>query len=117
MFTVEERDRARARVLELAEGDPRVVAGAEVGSAAAGGADRGSALALTSGMGAAGPAEVADSLGAAVEAELRGIPLFDLWTGSALYRVFLLPGCLQVDLSFAPSAEWGARGPRFRLLF
>jgi hypothetical protein len=29
----------------------------------------------------------------------------------------LLPGALQVDLSFGPAAEFGARGPRFRLLF
>ena len=31
--------------------------------------------------------------------------------------MFLLPGCLQVDLSFTPASEFGARGPRFRLLF
>jgi hypothetical protein len=34
-----------------------------------------------------------------------------------LYRVFLLPGCLQFDLSFTPAAEFGAAGPKFRLLF
>lgn len=32
-------------------------------------------------------------------------------------RVFLLPGCLQFDLSFTPAAEFGPRGPKFRLLF
>ena len=31
--------------------------------------------------------------------------------------MFLLPGCLQVDLSFTPASAFGARGPRFRLLF
>ena len=31
--------------------------------------------------------------------------------------MFLLPGCLQFDLSFTPAAQFGARGPRFRLLF
>ncbi len=31
--------------------------------------------------------------------------------------MLLLPGCLQVDLSFAPASEWGARGPGFQLLF
>ena len=31
--------------------------------------------------------------------------------------MLLLPGCLQVDLSFAPAPEWGARGPGFQLLF
>jgi hypothetical protein len=34
MFTVEERNRVRERVLELAAADPRVVAGAAVGGAA-----------------------------------------------------------------------------------
>src|SRR5262249_52156225 len=29
----------------------------------------------------------------------------------------LLPGLLQFDLSLGPQAEFGARGPRFRLLF
>lgn len=32
-------------------------------------------------------------------------------------RVFLLRGCLQVDLSFTPASEFWARGPNFRLLF
>jgi hypothetical protein len=31
--------------------------------------------------------------------------------------VFLFPGCLQVDLSFAPASQFGARGPKFTLLF
>jgi hypothetical protein len=41
----------------------------------------------------------------------------DLVSAGATYRVFLLPGTLQVDLSFAPSAAFGARAPTFRLLF
>jgi hypothetical protein len=31
--------------------------------------------------------------------------------------VFLLPGCLQFDLSFTPATEFGASGPKFRMLF
>ena len=34
-----------------------------------------------------------------------------------MYRVFLLPGCLQFDLSFSPAAQFGAFGPSFHLLF
>jgi hypothetical protein len=34
-----------------------------------------------------------------------------------LYRVFLLGNGLQVDLAFAPQADFGARAPTFRLLF
>jgi hypothetical protein len=49
--------------------------------------------------------------------EFDAAPLFDLPSGGALYRVFLLPGCLQVDVSFAPASQFGAMGPQFRLLF
>jgi hypothetical protein len=50
MFTVEERDRMREHMLELARGDARVVAEAEVGSLALGGGDRWSDLDLTFGI-------------------------------------------------------------------
>lgn len=42
---------------------------------------------------------------------------FDVLSGGWVYRVFLLPSALQVDLAFAPAAEFGARAPTFRLLF
>ena len=41
----------------------------------------------------------------------------DWWIGSALYRIFLLPNVLQIDLSFWPSGDFAASGPAFRLLF
>ena len=50
MFTVEERERAQERILELAQADPRIVAGAAVGSLATGGGDRWSDLDLTFGV-------------------------------------------------------------------
>jgi len=49
--------------------------------------------------------------------DLDAVVLFDLPSGHSIYRVFLLPRCLQVDLSFTPAAWFGPRGPRFRLLF
>ena len=49
--------------------------------------------------------------------EFDAVQLFDLPSGPIIYRVFLLPGCLQFDLSFVPAAEFGAGGPKFRLLF
>jgi hypothetical protein len=93
------------------------VAAAAIGSSAAGG-DRWSDLDLTFGIAGETPvdavltdwtASLVDDLGAAV--------LFDLPAGPTIYRVFLLPGALQVDLSFTPEAEFAARGPRFHLLF
>jgi hypothetical protein len=116
VFAVEFRDRVRDRVLELARDDARVVAGAAVGSAATGGGDRWSDLDLTFGV-SAPVMEVLDDWSEIVGSEFGGVQLFDLWRESALYRVFILPGCLQVDLSCAPAAEFGARGPGFELLF
>jgi hypothetical protein len=43
--------------------------------------------------------------------------VFDLPSGTTTYRVFLLPGCLQLDLSFAQASAFGAGGPNFELLF
>jgi hypothetical protein len=102
----------------MAAADSRVVAAALVGGLADGDGDRWSDLDLTFAVADAVPVsdvlgdwsrELADEFGAA--------HLFDLPAGGAIYRVFLLPGCLQVDLSFAPASEFGARGPRFTLLF
>ncbi len=45
------------------------------------------------------------------------VHLFDLPFLSSVYRVLLLPGGLQVDVSFTPGAEFGALGPDFALLF
>ncbi len=117
MFSVEERDRVRGGLLERAGADARIVAAAEVGGLAGGG-DRYSDLDLTFGV-----ADGSD-LGAVLAdwtrelaAELEAAHLFDLHAGPSVYRVFLLPGCLQVDLSFTPAGEFGALGPRFRLLW
>jgi hypothetical protein len=118
VFSVTDRDRVRDRVLEMAAGDPRVVAAAVVGGLADGDGDRWSDLDLTFAVADAVP--VGDVLGdwtRDFSAEFDAVHLFDLPAAGAIYRVFLLPGCLQVDLSFAPAAEFGARGPRFRLLF
>jgi hypothetical protein len=117
-FSVEERERVRDRVLELASSDARVVAGAIVGSLADGGGDRWSDLDLT--FAVADDVPVADVLSdwtRRVVDELDAVQLFDLPRGASIYRVFLLPGCLQFDLSFTPASAFGAAGPRFRLLF
>ncbi|MGC2034916.1 MAG: nucleotidyltransferase domain-containing protein [Thermoplasmata archaeon] len=52
-----------------------------------------------------------------LDRELGAVHLFDVAYLTTLYRMFLLPGNLQVDLSFTPSSDFGALGPRFRLLF
>jgi hypothetical protein len=119
VFTVEQRDALRERVLRMAEEDERIVAGAAVGSLAVeGGGDRWSDVDLT--LAVADRAPVHEVLGDATHiltGELGAVPLVDLERGPTTYRVFLLPDTLQLDLSMTPSMHFRPMGPRFRLLF
>ena len=118
MFTVEQRAALRERILWLAEDDERVVAGAAVGSLAVGTGDRFSDVDLTFGIADPTPvAEVRDDWTRVLIEELDAIHLADLERGPTSYRVFLLPGALQLDLSMTPAAQFRPAGPRFRLLF
>lgn len=118
MFSPADRERTRDFILDLAESDERVVAGAVVGSLAHSDGDRWSDLDLTFAVADHVPlAEVLEDWTRQVAGQLDAVHLFDLPSGPSIYRVFLLPGCLQFDLSFTPRAEFGARGPEFRLLF
>jgi hypothetical protein len=118
MFSIQDRNLLRDHILQLATSDPRVVAGAVVGSLALSDGDRWSDLDLSF--------AVADnfSISAVLEdwtrkiiKEFNAVPLFDLPSGASIYRVFVLPGCLQFDLSFTPASKFGATGPKFKLLF
>ncbi len=118
MFTIEERNRVRDRLVEIGRVDRRLVAGALIGASAAGGGDRWSDLDLTFGLADdAGMADVLADWTTRLQREFNAAHLFDLPYQSTMYRVFLLPGNLQVDLSFTPRAEFGALGPKFELLF
>jgi hypothetical protein len=115
VFTEEDRERIRDKVLAMARKDRRVTAAAIIGGAARGRVDRWSDVDLTFG--------VTDIDGVMVDwtRELTGEPnathLFDLSIAASRYRVFLFPGNLQVDLSFTPENEFGALGPGFQVLF
>ena len=118
MFTVEQRDALRERVLRLAEEDERVVAGAVVGSLAVDAGDGFSDVDLT--FAVDGPVPVIDVLDVwtrTLTDELDAVQLGELERGPTTYRVFLLPGALQLDLSMTPMARFRPAGPRFRLLF
>ena len=89
-----------------------------IGSLGEGTGDRWSDLDLGFGVAEAfAAAEVLRDWTQIVAREFHAVNLFDVAAGSTIYRVFLFPGCLQVDLSFAPESEFGARGPKFKLLF
>jgi predicted nucleotidyltransferase len=118
MFSPEERARVRERVVALARKDPRVTGGANTGSAATGAEDIWSDIDLS--FGVADDVELLDVLADWTEAlghELDLVHHWDLRSGSTIYRVFLLPGGLELDVAVTPASEFGARGPKFRLLF
>jgi hypothetical protein len=118
MFSIEYRQQISSRVLAWAESDQRVVAGAVIGSLAHGPGDRWSDLDLTFAVkDDATIAEVLEDWSGKLIAEFDARRLFDLPSGRSIYRVFLLPGYLQIDLSFSPAPDFGAIGPQFRLLF
>src|SRR5256885_5775661 len=118
VFTVEQRDALRERLLGLAEEDERVVAGAVVGSLAVDGGDRFSDVDLTFGIADhVQVAEVLDDWTRTLIDELDAVRLADLERGPTTYRVFLLPDALQLDLSMTPAPRFRPAGPRFRLLF
>jgi hypothetical protein len=118
VFTVEQRDALREHVLQLAEEDERVVAGAAVGSLAVDRGDRFSDLDLTFGIADHVPvADVLDEWTRKLIDELDAVHLADLERGPTTYRVFLLRDLLQFDLSMTPAAQFRPAGPRFRLLF
>src|SRR6266480_8015709 len=118
MFTVNDREHVRERVIEMGRQDSRIAAGAVVGSLAFAEEDRWSDLDLT--FAVADDAKVDEVLAdwtRKVMEEFDAAHLFDLTAGPSIYRVFLLPGCLQFDLSFTPAAQFGATSPKFKLLF
>src|SRR3989441_7777269 len=118
MFTVEERNRVRDLLVEMGRTDRRLVAGALVGSTAAGGGDRWSDLDLTFGL--AGNVildEVLTDWTTRLKNQFGAVHLFDLPYLSTMYRVFLLPDNLQVDLSFTPGNKFLGQGLKYDLLF
>ena len=118
MFTVEQRDALRDRLLRLAQKDQRIVAGAAVGSLAHDEGDRFSDLDLTFAIAeGVSVSHVFDDWKRTLVDELDAVHLADLKRNPTIYAVFLLPDELQCDLSMTPAAQFRPAGPRFRLLF
>ena len=117
MFTVEYRTSVRDALIEFAKQDKRVIAGAELGSLTTDAGDRWSDLDLTFGLASdIEPRALLDDWKAELASRWDAAALFDLPSGATLYRVFLFPGNLQVDLS-ATAGAVAKMGPRFRMLF
>ena len=118
MFTVSYRDEVRERIIAKAKTDSRIVSAAVVGSYAKGTVDKWSDIDLTFGIDEAFTiTSLLDSWTEYIAKEFSGVFLLDVQRGKTTYRVFVLPGCLQLDLSFSPAKEFGAVGQHFILLY
>ena len=118
MFTAEERDRLRSQLLEYAAKDQRISGAAITGSAAATREDRWSDVDLAFGVSDAGDlANVLSDWTAHMYQQHRALHHFDVRAGEWIYRVFLLPSTLQVDLAFVSATEFRALAPTFQLVF
>jgi hypothetical protein len=118
MFTPEQRARVRSDLLKYATQDQRISGAAITGSAAADHEDEWSDIDLAFGL--ADPADqqavLLDWTSYMYEKHLA-LHHLDVVAGSWIYRVFLLPDTLQVDLAFVQATEFRPLAPSFRLIF
>ncbi|WP_203914622.1 nucleotidyltransferase domain-containing protein [Rhizocola hellebori] len=116
MFDTSELERVRKRLLELASADPDVVGAAVIGSHALGHDDRWSDIDLA--IGVRGPlTEALQRWTLWLQAEFDVMHHWDLPSGPSVYRLFLLPGLIEIDIGFMPAEVFGPRGPNWRTVF
>ena len=117
MFTPDERARVRSDLLEYATHDQRMSGAAITGSGATDGEDKWSDIDLAFGV-----TDVAEQPGVLSDwtrymyEKHSALHHLDVIAGLWIYRVFLLPGTLQVDLAFVQAAEFRPLAPTFRLI-
>jgi hypothetical protein len=116
MFTAEERDRVRAQLLSRAEADGAITGAAFTGSLATGDGDRWSDTDLVLAVRGELTATVAKWT-RWLHDELGAVHHWDLTTAPSVVRVFLLPGWLELDLTFAPEDQFGPRSEQWRTIF
>ena len=117
MFTPEERAHLRFDLLEYAARDCRISGAAITGSAATESEDRWSDIDLAFGVvDAAQLPNVLSDWTARMYDQYLALHHLDVKSGAWIYRVFLLPSTLQVDLAFVSDTEFRALAPTFRLM-
>jgi len=117
MFTSSDRARLRSEFLDRAAKDARITGAAITGSVAVDREDKWSDIDLA--FGVADSVDLASVLSdwtSYMYADYAALTHFDVRTGAWIYRVFLLPSTLQVDLAFVPAAEFRPMGSSFRLV-
>jgi hypothetical protein len=118
VYTPDDRDRLRSDLLNLAANDARLTGAASTGSAALEREDQWSDIDLA--FGVSDGVDVAAVLSDWTAMMYRRADVLhhcDLQRDSWSYRVFLLRSTMQVELAFAPAAEFRVLAPSFRLVF
>lgn len=117
MFTTHYRAALRSELLAYAAKDARLSGAAVTGSAAAEKEDRWSDIDLAFGVSdAAQVTAVLSDFTAFMYERHHALFHHDVRAGSWIYRVFFVPGTLQVDLAFVAQAEFRPLGPAFKLV-
>jgi hypothetical protein len=118
MFSISYRNNVRNYIIDMATSDKRLTSAAIVGSFASGHEDRWSDIDLSFGVSEQYPVnEVLEDWTKKIVGEFSATRLFDLPANNLIYRVFILPGCLQVDISLASSSTFTATVENYKLLF
>lgn len=118
MFTTSARLAVRDWLIDLAQADQQVTAAAVLGSGADGREDQWSDIDLALRLAPdVDVLAVADAWTERISRRLQHVAYVDVWARGALYRVFVLPDTLQVDVSFWRDADFAAHGSWFRLVF
>lgn len=118
MFTPEERAALRSELLARARSDPRITGGALTGSASLAAEDRWSDIDLAFGVReSVRIREVLEDFTSYMRETRGALEHLDVLRDPWIYRVFLMPSTLQVDLAFAPATRFQARARTFKLVF
>lgn len=118
MFSQLYRERARDRIIDEVKADKNILSAASIGSYARNEVDRWSDIDLTFGIDSAtSSADAIEQYKKFIKEEFQGEFLFKISLKPIDYIVFLLPGCLQIDLSFSPQNHFGPLSEHFELLF
>jgi len=118
VFSEAEREQLRQRLLERGRQDERISGGAVTGSASRDALDRWSDIDLAFGVHDA--QLLTETLGDFTDymrSAHGAVDTVDIRRDPWVYRVFLLPSTLQVDLAFAPASDFGALASTFKLVF
>lgn len=118
VFSSQQREQIRRELVAAARADARIGGAAHLGSVAIGLDDRWSDIDLALSLVADADLDlVLADWTTRLFRDHAAAAIYDVRRGDILYRVFLLENTLQVDISFWPSAQLHAIGPKFNLIF